>query len=59
MLLTAEEDLKKGIPTRPPKPTSLSASSQGWSKGKKEERKEEEGFWSSTTGKDSKAQKGL
>ena len=34
MLLTAEEDLKKGLPTRPPRSTSLSASSQGMSKGK-------------------------
>ena len=44
MLLTAEEDLRKGVPTRPPKPTSLSASSQSKSKGKKSKGKKKKGF---------------
>ena len=44
MLLTAEEDLRKGVPTRPPKPTSLSASSQSKSKGKKSKGKKKNGF---------------
>ena len=44
MLLTTEDDLKKGIPTRPPKPTSLSASSQGWSKEKNKKGKKKKAY---------------
>ena len=38
MLLTAEEDLRNGVPTRLPKPTSLSASSYVKIKGKKKKK---------------------
>ena len=41
MLLTAEEDLKKGVPARPPKSTSLSASSHFQVKGKKKKVKKQ------------------